>query len=374
MTTLNNSIPQEWRDLFEGRRIAVASLPPAIVPPIRRNRQLIIRGVLLVLMFAAAVTVSVWLATATGRWWIGLLVFTLIAWVLAFFVIGLFGAVKVARVGSEQRRAKAMEDPIGRLLPSSSFLRSEFDNPDTFAALLALKDRPSVVFDRWLIEVIDLPIMIGTLAPRGRLPEPEVLESSRFVAGSSFAGAYFVFHSGRFWFPLLEAFRTGAPLAWTSLLGLVFFVFGIWMIVKDPWLRRKLHLPNFFAAETVIGAGWLRDRKGHLWTVDDSILLITSSNAGIEVRCINKERVGSFYLSMLTGRAGEAKSNARKRVKLRAKAAELVSKAAVGAKEAVGFESDPVTESEMPTSAQPLRLLLSSWTYPEPRTDLAIRQ
>ena len=48
--------------------------------------------------------------------------------------------------------------------------------------------------------------------------------------------------------------------------------------------------------------------------------------------------------------------------------------AAVGAKEAVGFESDPVTESEMPTSAQPLRLLLSSWTYPEPRTDLAIRQ
>ena len=105
MTTLNNSIPQEWRDLFEGRRIAVASLPPAIVPPIRRNRQLIIRGVLLVLMFAAAVTVSVWLATATGRWWIGLLVFTLIAWVLAFFVIGLFGAVKVARVGSEQRRA-----------------------------------------------------------------------------------------------------------------------------------------------------------------------------------------------------------------------------------------------------------------------------
>lgn len=183
-----------------------------------------------------------------------------------------------------------------------------------------------------------------------------------------------MFHSGRFWFPLLEAFRTGAPLAWTSLLGLVSFVFGIWMIVKDPWLRRKLHLPNFFAAETVIGAGWLRDRKGHLWTVDDSILLITSSNAGIEVRCINKERVGSFYLSMLTGRAGEAKSNARKRVKLRAKAAELVSKAAVGAKEAVGFESDPVTESEMPTSAQPLRLLLSSWTYPEPRTDLAIRQ
>jgi hypothetical protein len=27
----------------------------------------------------------------------------------------------------------------------------------------------------------------------------------------------------------------------------------------------------------------------------------------------------------------------------------------------------------MPSSKEPLRLLLSSWTYPEPRTDLAMR-
>ena len=30
-------------------------------------------------------------------------------------------------------------------------------------------------------------------------------------------------------------------------------------------------------------------------------------------------------------------------------------------------------EFNMPTAKEPLRLLLSSWTYPEPRTDLAMR-
>ena len=33
-----------------------------------------------------------------------------------------------------------------------------------------------------------------------------------------------------------------------------------------------------------------------------------------------------------------------------------------------------VAEFEMPTVKEPQRLLLSSWTYPEPRTDLAIRE
>jgi len=48
--------------------------------------------------------------------------------------------------------------------------------------------------------------------------------------------------------------------------------------------------------------------------------------------------------------------------------------AAKGAAESVGIEADDPADIEMPTSKEPLRLLLSSWTYPEPRPDLAMRE
>jgi hypothetical protein len=47
--------------------------------------------------------------------------------------------------------------------------------------------------------------------------------------------------------------------------------------------------------------------------------------------------------------------------------------AAKGAAESVGIEGE-TDEVDMPGPKEPLRLLLSSWTYPEPRTDLAMRE
>jgi hypothetical protein len=40
----------------------------------------------------------------------------------------------------------------------------------------------------------------------------------------------------------------------------------------------------------------------------------------------------------------------------------------------LGIVADNDGELDMPTSREPLRLLLSGWTYPEPRADLAIRE
>jgi hypothetical protein len=60
---------------------------------------------------------------------------------------------------------------------------------------------------------------------------------------------------------------------------------------------------------------------------------------------------------------------------LRRRAKAVAADAAKGAAESVGIEADGDDgEVEMPTSKEPLRLLLSSWTYPEPRPDLAMRE
>jgi hypothetical protein len=216
-----------------------------------------------------------------------------------------------------------------------------------------------------------------SLAPRGRLPEPEILETSSIPAGTAIFGAMLIFQSASFWMQGLVALRSGAPLAWMTYPGLVMVAVGLYMIVRDPWLRRKLNFPRIFGNDWIIGAGWIRDGKGEVWTVDDSILLVTLAGGGLEVRLIRKDRLESFYLPVIMGKQGTGRMKPAVGVSgmgLRRRAKALAANAARGAAESVGLESDADAEIEMPTSREPLRLLLSSWTYPEPRTDLAMRE
>jgi hypothetical protein len=91
---------------------------------------------------------------------------------------------------------------------------------------------------------------------------------------------------------------------------------------------------------------------------------------------IKPTKVWAFYLPVMFGKPGSGRMKSgvgisglglRKRVKA------VAADAARGAAESVGIEADEDGELDMPTSREPLRLLLSSWTYPEPRTDLAMR-
>jgi hypothetical protein len=132
-----------------------------------------------------------------------------------------------------------------------------------------------------------------------------------------------------------------------------------------------------FGADAVIGAGWIRDSKGEVWTIDDSVLLATLAGGGLEVRLIKPTKVLSFYLPVLMGKPGSGRLKPAAGISglgLRKRVKSAAVDAAKGAAASVGLEPDDDGEIEMPTSKEPLRLLLSSWTYPEPRTDLAMRE
>jgi hypothetical protein len=98
------------------------------------------------------------------------------------------------------------------------------------------------------------------------------------------------------WRGLLEALLSGAPVVWWSWLGVIPVAIGIYLFVRDPWIRRKLGLSGFFGRDAVIGAGWLLDEKGRTWTVDDTVVLVTRQGASVEVRLLHAERVHTFFL------------------------------------------------------------------------------
>ena len=116
----------------------------------------------------------------------------------------------------------------------------------------------------------------------------------------------------------------------------------------------------------VLGAGTM----GHA-------LALVHALGGLEVRLIKPTKVLSFYLPVLMGKAGSGRAKPAVGISglgLRKRMKSAATEAAKGAAESVGLETDEGGEIEMPTSKEPLRLLLSSWTYPEPRTDLAMRE
>lgn len=371
-------VPEEWRALFEGRNVVFAGLPPAPPRTASRVTKWFLRGMAILVAFGVAVGASMWIAAASGRWWIGLIVFLIIGWVATLLAIGVVGAIKVEREATARRRARALEDPIGRLLPDRGKSRKAFRDPASYAGLFGLSPRPSLVFDTALCDLM-LPGTFArslSLAPRGRLPEPEILETSSIPAGTSIFGFMLIFQSVKHCVEIVLALRTGAPLDWMAYPGIAMVVIGAYLVVRDPWLRRKLNFPRMFGADAIIGAGWIRDARGEVWTVDDSVLLVTLAGGGLEIRLIKPTNVHAFYLPVMMGKPGSGRSKPSIGVTglgLRRRIKSAAVDAAKGAAESVGLESDEGGEIEMPTSKEPLRLLLSSWTYPDPRPDLAMR-
>ena len=376
MSGVATQVPEDWRELFEGRNVVFAGLPPAPPRAVSRVAKWCIRIAVLVMGFGGALGASMWIASASGRWWIGLIVFLMIGWVATLFAIGIAGAIKVEREAEARRRARSLEDPIGKLLPDRGKSRKAFRDPASYAGLFALSPRPALVFDTALFDVMQRDKFAKSLAPRGRLPEPEILETSSIPAGSAIFGFMSIAQSVHFWIPSIAALRSGAPFAWTAYPGIAMLGLGIYLIARDPWLRRKLNFPRVFGADAVIGAGWIRDGKGEVWTVDDSVLMVTLAGGGLEIRLIKPSKLMSFYLPVLMGKAGTGRMKPAGGISglaLRRRVKAAAVDAAKGAAESVGIETDDDGEVEMPTSKEPLRLLLSSWTYPEPRTDLAMR-
>jgi hypothetical protein len=378
MSAASPTVPEACRALFADRNVVFAGLPPAPPRATSRMAKFTVRALLILAAFGIAVGAGFGLAVASGRWWVGLIMFLIIGWVATLLGIGIVGAIKVEREAMARRRARALEDPIGRLLPERGKSRKAYLDPANYAALLALSPRPALVFDTALFDVM-IPGKFGqglALAPRGRLPEPEILETSSIPAGTAFFGLMLIGQSAEFWIKGAMALLSGAPLTWSTIPGIAMIAIGLYLVVRDPWLRRKLNFPRVFGADAIIGAGWIRDTKGEIWTVDDSIILMTLAGGGLEVRLIKPTKVLAFYLPVLTGKPGSGRMKPGVGItglRLRGRIKSTAGEAMKGAVESVGVETDDDSPVEMPTSKEPLRLLLSSWTYPEPRTDLAMR-
>ena len=358
--------------LLAGRRAVVARVPP---PPVRATRPsvaILWRALGLIVLLTIGVGASVLIANASGRWWIGVLIFAIFAWIALFLMIGLVGAAKVAREDRKRRYERALEDPIGKLLPSRGSTRGAVLDPASYRELLALPDRPVLVVDAELFGQKS-PCALGALAPAGRMPEPEVLDVSRFPAGTWVFGVIMVVQSNSLWRPLVESYLSGAPVVWWGWFGVIPVALGIYLFLRDPWMRRKLGLSGFFGRDAVVGAGWLVDEKGRTWTIDDTVVLVTNQGIGVEVRLLHADRVHTFFLPVvMTNRAGKGVEKPA-RAPIRARVGRAVADAVAGGAEAVGIERSAESDGQMPGPDEPLRLLLSSWTYPEPRADLAMR-
>jgi membrane protein implicated in regulation of membrane protease activity len=374
MSGASATVPDDWRELFAGRNVAFAGLPPPPVKPVRGFTRVFAAALPLLIVTGIGVGVSLWLASATGRWWIGLIVFGCFGFVMALLAVGFVGAIAVEQKDRERRRARALEDPIGKLLPTRGAGRAKFNDPSSYAGLFALEPRPVLILDTALFGVMPRGKFATSLAPRGRLPEPEILPTSSIPGGTSIFGMMLIFQSMQFWTPAFIAARAGAPLGWRAIVGVVMIAVAVYLIVRDPWLRRRLHLPRMFGADSVIGAGWIRDGKGEVWTVDESILLLSLSQNSMEARLIKPTKVHVFYLPIVMGAPLNTRSKPSVGITglgIRARTKRAAVEAAKGAAESVGIEAESA-EVEMPGPKEPLRLLLSSWTYPEPRTDLAM--
>ena len=376
MSQTSATVPEEWRALFEGRNVVFAGLPPAPPKAASRVGKWAFRVAVIVIAIALAIGAGVGLSTASGRWWVGLIGFAIVAWIASLLAIGMVGAIKVEREAIAKRRARSLIDPIGRLLPDRGTSRKAFRDPASYAGLFTLAPRPALIFDVALFDAMQRDKHASSLAPRGRLPEPEILDTSSVPAGTSLVGLFLIFQTASIWGKAIPALLSGAPLHWSLWFAIPIFVIAPYLIVRDPLLRRKLNIPRLFGADSIIGAGWIRDAKGEVWTVDDSILLVTLAGGGLEIRLIKPTKVLSFYLPVMMGKPGTGRSKKGAGftgLGLRGRAKAVAVDAARGAVEAVGIEGDEAPDVDMPSSKEPLRLLLSSWTYPEPRTDLAMR-
>ncbi len=357
-----------WETLFADRRVMIAPLPPPKANPAPVSGGLVVRAfVALVLMFAAlGAGYALW--RASGRWWIGLMVFCIVAWVAAIFAWGVFGAIREARAHQKKRFERAMEHPITRLLPHRGLRRAEILEPARYEALFELSPRPVMLFDEEMTRVASADEMVGSLAPKGHLPEPEPLAASSVRPGGALGALYLLFQGLRFTVEGVMSVINGAGLTWQGALGFFMVATAGVIVFTDPWFRRKIGLPKLLSPDAEIGAGWIRTVGGDLFTVADSIVLMTLEGRSVEVRCIRKDKVDSFFLPILYYSTRKNFQSSKYSSRL----SRAMDRTAKGVRVAVGAQSEQ-PKPEMPTDAEPLRLLLSGWTYPEPRVDLAPR-
>ena len=303
-------VPAMWREFFADRNVAfveIARKSTAIPPEI---------DFLYTVMLAATwgpivVVASIGIGVATERWWIGVLAFVILIALTTIVVTAVRGDSVTKRQIERQDRARPTADPIGKLLPPYGASRRELDNPASYAGLFTLTQRPALVIDVNAIRVMDPALCAKPLAPRGRFPEPDFVDIEATQAEFGPGGA----------------------------------------------LR----------ADLLVGAGWLRDPKGEIWTVGDSVLVISR----VLARGNNGKGWGESPFPTVNIRL--VKPGKVREINI--DAARPFFKWSRPSNRATAADAAPssVAEFEMPTVKEPLRLLLSSWTYPEPRTDLAIR-
>ena len=305
------AVPAMWREFFADRKVAFVEIA-------RKSTALpqeidFLYGVMLAMAWGAAVLFgSVMIGVYSGRWWVGALVFAVLLALTTIVVTAVRGDSTTKRQHERRNSARTTADPIGKLLPPYGASRRELDDPASYAGLLALEPRPALVIDVRALQVMDTELRAKPLAPRGRFPEPEFVD--------------------------IEA--TQAELG-----------------------------PNgVLRADLLVGAGWLRDPKGEIWTVDDSVLVVSrvlargnngrgwgdSSIPAVEVRLVKPGKVREIQLNPTRPFFQWSTSS--------------------GAARVADAAPSSTAQVEMPTASAPLRLLLSSWSYPEPRTDLAMRE
>ena len=301
-------VPAMWREFFADRSVAFVEIARRSTH--RPHIEAASAAIGSVMWAMTGIGVSVAIGVTSGRWWLGVLVFVVLLALATLIVTAARADTRTREQWEKQHSARDTQDPIGKMLPPFGAGTRELEDPRSYAGLFTLGKRPALVIDVAALSVMDPELCAKPLAPRGRFPEPEFVD--------------------------IEA--TQAEIG------------------PDGALR----------ADLLVGAGWLRDPKGVIWTVDDSVLVVskvlarTDNGRGGEspfpavlillvkrdkVRCIQLDPTKPFFKwSRAPGPAAVADAS-----------------------------SLSTAEFEMPTVKEPLRLLLSSWTYPEPRPDLAIR-
>lgn len=319
------------------------------------------RGLVVLALAAVVAAVGYTVGRAFDSWSVGV-----IAAIVPSPIVVFVAVTMLRREVADDRRLLAPEGPcrddwLLEFIPGAFMAGRDLLDPSRYRRLLALENRPVLVLDRGtLLHDARFGPPMGPLAPAGRFPEPEVLPVSKLPAGASLGGGISVLAPAfQFVEPLSASLLLGVQWEARAIVGLVIVVVAAFLILRDPKTRRWIGL-GWLGPSIVVGPGWLRDARGNVFTVADSALIVEFDGG---VRCVRGDIVAKFYLSR--GVRPDRASSAAHRGRLR--------RALDVALRSVGIGAEEPSAEDMPTRGDPLRLLLSSWTYPEPRPDLAMR-
>lgn len=359
----SDEVLRSLETIFAGRRVALVCrgmrLPAARGWSVSHFVTLG-RGLVILTLVAAVVAVGYFVGQAFGSS-VGAVAAVVLSPVVVVVTVTMF-----RRESADAMRLRAPDGPcrddwVLPLIPRVAAWGEDLLDPKRYLRLLDRGDRPVLVLDRGtLLHDARLGPPMGPLAPSGRFPEPEVLPVSKLPGGASLgSGVSVLAPAFHFLQPLSASLLLGVQWDERAILGLVLVVVAAFLILRDPKTRRWIGL-GWLGPTIVVGPGWLHDARGNVFTVADSVLIVEFDGC---VRCVRRDVVVKFYLSRGV-RPDRAWSDAHKGTFRRALDAALRS---------VGIGAEGPQAEDMPTRDDPLRLLLSNWTYPEPRPELAIR-